>query len=82
MAQQIAKKHFDKEKTMDDVISLEITAQENDAFSFMLTEKSFLVDGFTNYAARANDGVTIKWEAFSKFLTPKGKELSLVQAPK
>jgi hypothetical protein len=82
VAQQMAKKHFEKEKTMDDVISLEITAEENDAFSFMLTEKSFFVDGFTSYAARANDGVTMKWDAFSKFLTPKGKELSLVQAPK
>jgi uncharacterized protein len=82
VAQQMAKKHFEKEKTMDDVISLEITAEENDAFSFMLTEKSFFVDGFTSYAARANDGVTMKWDAFSKFLTPKGKELSLVGAPK
>ena len=82
VAQQMAKKHFEKEKTMDDVINLEITAEENDAFSFMLTEKSFFVDGFTSYAARANDGVTMKWDAFSKFLTPKGKELSLVQAPK
>jgi hypothetical protein len=41
-----------------------------------------MVDGFTSYAARANDGVIMKWEAFSKFLTPKGKELSLVQTPK
>ena len=82
VAQQIAKKHFDKEKTMDDVISLDILAEENDAFGFMLIEKGFFVDGFTSYAARANDGVIMKWDAFSKFLTPKGKELSLVQAPK
>lgn len=82
VAQQIAKKHFDKEKMMDDVISLDILAEENDAFGFMLIEKGFFVDGFTNYAARANDGVNMKWDAFSKFLTPKGKELSLVQAPR
>jgi uncharacterized protein len=82
VAQQIAKKHFDKEKTMDDVISLDILAEENEAFGFMLVEKGFSVDGFTSYAARANDGVTMKWDAFSKFLTPKGKELSLVQIPK
>ena len=82
VAQQIAKKHFDKEKTMDDVISLDILAEENDAFGFMLIEKGFFVDGFTSYAARANDGVNMKWDAFSKFLTPKGKELSLLQAPK
>jgi hypothetical protein len=82
VAQQIAKKHFEKEKTMDDVISLEIAAEENDVFGFMLVEKGFSVDGFTSYAARASDGVTMKWDAFSKFLTPKGKELSLVQAPK
>jgi len=82
VAQQIAKKHFDKEKTMDDVISLDILAEENEAFGFMLIEKGFFVDGFTSYAARANDGVNMKWDAFSKFLTPKGKELSLVQIPK
>ena len=82
VAQQIAKKHFEKEKTMDDVISLEIAAEENDMFGFMLVEKGFSVDGFTSYAARASDGVTMKWDAFSKFLTPKGKEFSLVQAPK
>ena len=82
VAQQIAKKHFEKEKTMDDVISLEIAAEENDMFGFMLVEKGFSVDGFTSYAARASDGVTMKWDAFSKFLTHKGKDLSLVQAPK
>lgn len=82
VAQQIAKKHFDKEKMMDAVISLDILAEENDAFGFMLIEKGFFVDGFTSYAARANDGVNMKWDAFSKFLTPKGKELSLVQAPR
>jgi uncharacterized protein len=82
VAQQIAKKHFEKEKTMDDVISLEIAAEENDMFGFMLVEKGFSVDGFTSYAARASDGVTMKWDAFSKFLTPKGKDLSLVQAPR
>jgi len=82
VAQQIAKKHFEKEKTMDDVITLDIAAEENDAFGFMLVEKGFFVDGFTSYAARANDGVTMKWDALSKFLTPKGKELSLVPIPK
>ncbi len=82
VAQQIAKKHFEKEKTMDSVISLDILAEESDAFGFMLIDKGFLVDGFTSYAARANDGVNMKWDAFSKFLTPKGKELSLLQAPR
>ena len=64
------------------MISLDILAEENEAFGFMLIEKGFFVDGFTSYAARANDGVTMKWDAFSKLLTPKGKELSLVQIPK
>jgi hypothetical protein len=82
VAQQIAKKHFEKEKTTDSVISLDILAEENDAFGFMLIEKGFFVDGFTSYAARANDGVSIKWDAFSKFLTPKGKELSSVKLSK
>ena len=82
VAQQIAKKHFEKEKTMGDVLSLEITADENSTFNFMLMDKGFLVDGFTSYAARANDGVIMKWDALSKFLTPKGKDLSQVQTAK
>ena len=82
VAQQIAKKHFEKEKMMDAVISLEIAANDNDTFSFMLTEKGFFVDGFTSYAARDSDGVTMNWDAFSKFLTPKGKEFSLVKPAK
>jgi len=82
VAQQIAKKHFQDEDAMDAVGSLDIRAEENDTFSYMLTEKSFLVDGFTSYAQRASDGVTMKWDAFSKFLTPKGKELSSVKLAK
>ena len=76
VAQQIAKKHFEREKTMDSVISLDIAAEDSDAFGFMLTEKGFFVDGFTSYATRADDGVTMNWDAFAKFLTPKGKEFS------
>lgn len=82
VAQQIAKKHFEKEKAMEDVLSLEIRAEESDAFRYMLVDKGFSVEGFTSYAARAFDGVTMNWDAFSKFLTPKGKELSLVKLPK
>ena len=82
VAEQIAKKHFEKEKTMDAVSSLEIAAKENDVFGFMLSEKGFEVDGFTSYAQRASDGVTMSWDTFSKFLTPKGKELSLVKPVK
>ena len=82
MAQQIAKKHFEDEDAMDAVGSLDIRAEENETFRYMLMEKSFFVDGFTSYAQRASDGVTMKWEAFSKFLTPKGKELSLVKLSK
>ena len=67
---------------MGDVVSLEITANENNAFNFMLMDKGFMVDGFTSYAARANDGVLMKWDALSKFLTPKGKELSQVRITK
>jgi hypothetical protein len=67
---------------MDAVGSLDIRAAENDTFSYMLMEKSFLVVGFTSYAQRASDGVTMKWDAFSKFLTPKGKELSSVKLSK
>ena len=82
VAEQIVKKHFEKEKTMDAVSSLEIAAKENDVFGFMLSEKGFEVDGFTSYAQRASDGVTMSWDTFSKFLTPKGKELSLVKPVK
>ena len=82
VAQQIAKKHFEDEDAMDAVGSLDIRAAENDTFSYMLMEKSFLVVGFTSYAQRASDGVTMNWDAFSKFLTPKGKELSSVKLSK
>jgi len=82
VGQQIAKKHFEKEKAMEDVLSLEIHAEENDTFRYMLVDKGFLVDGFTSYAARGIDGVMMNWDAFSKFLTPKGKELSLVRLSK
>ena len=82
VAEQMAKKHFEEEKTMDDVSSLEIAAKENDVFGFMLSERGFSVYGFTSYATRGSDGVTMSWDAFSKFLTPKGKELSFVKPVK
>ncbi|NDE05618.1 MAG: hypothetical protein EB003_13425, partial [Flavobacteriia bacterium] len=82
LAQQIAKKHFEKENAMDDVVSLEILADEKSAFSFFIVDKGFMVDGFTSHAARAIDGVVMQWDIFSKFLTPRGKQLAQVQAPK
>ena len=59
VAEQIVKNHFEKEKTMGAVSSLEIPAEENDVFGFMLSEKGFEVDGFTSYAERASDGVSM-----------------------
>jgi hypothetical protein len=82
VAQQIAKKHFEDEDALDAVGSLDIRAEEDDTFSYMLMEKSFLVEGFTSYAQRSSDGVTMQWDAFSIFLTPKGKEFSLLKQSK
>jgi hypothetical protein len=81
IAKQVTQAHFialAKERNDFDVSMLHGYAQFDLApsaeFTFCLNADGFNVDGFLPHVARALDGVTLPWSAFSKQLTPYARE--------
>lgn len=75
--EKVARQHF-KTKGIE-VRSYEISAKADDNFGYLIGSGGLLIDGFLSNAERADDGVTMRWNDFSRYLTPLGIQLSQVK---